>query len=356
MVDEMFSLEGRVAIVTGSGTGIGRATARVLAEHGADVVLAARRAELLEQTAASIRDIGRRALVVPTDVTDSEACERLVAATIEEYGHVDVLVNNAGGGINKAPEEWTVAEWHQVIDLNLASVWFMSRLVATPMLEQGRGAIVNISSGASFLALPMVAPYGAAKAGMNSLTRSLAAAWTAGGVRVNAVACGAVKTEGYNQVDEARAAARRRGTRTRQRDRAGRPTRRDRVSGAVPRVGCVELLLGPDPLGQRRAEGPTHQLSASRPFVIGRWPRSADSRVTTMSRPKSNPRLRMPQRRRRRDGSCRARLAPDRGTGRARGRRCWGRACKGSREDSHRSPVRRRAPTTLQHDPRRTGS
>ena len=138
-------------------------------------------------------------LVVPTDVTDSEACERLVAATIEEYGHVDVLVNNVGGGLNKSPEKWTVAEWHQVIDLNLASVWFMSRLVATPMLEQGRGAIVNISSGASFLALPMHAPYGAAKAGMNSLTRSLAAAWTGGGVRVNAVACGAVKTEGYNQ-------------------------------------------------------------------------------------------------------------------------------------------------------------
>lgn len=197
MADEMFSLEGRVAIVTGSGTGIGRATARVLAEHGADVVLAARRAELLEETAASIRDLGRRALVVPTDVTDHDACERLVSSTIEEYGHVDVLVNNAGGAINKAPEEWTLAEWHQIVDLNLASVWFMSRLVATPMLEQGRGAIVNISSGASFLALPLVAPYGAAKAGMNSLTRSLAAAWTGQGVRVNAVACGAVKTERY---------------------------------------------------------------------------------------------------------------------------------------------------------------
>jgi NAD(P)-dependent dehydrogenase (short-subunit alcohol dehydrogenase family) len=116
-----------------------------------------------------------------------------------EFGHVDVLVNNAGANINKAPEGWTVAEWHQIVDTNLASVWFMSRLVAAPMLEQGRGAIVNISSGASFLALPMVAPYGAAKAGMNNLTRSLAAAWTAGGVRVNAVACGAVKTEGYNE-------------------------------------------------------------------------------------------------------------------------------------------------------------
>jgi len=198
MPDDVFSLDGRVAIVTGSGTGIGRATAEVLAAHGADVVLAARRVELLERAAVGIRDRGRRALVVPTDVTDSDACKRLVDATMEEFGRVDVLVNNAGGSINKAPEDWTVAEWHQIVDLNLASVWFMSRLVAKPMLEQGRGAIVNISSGASFLALPMVAPYGAAKAGINSLTRSLAAAWTAQGVRVNAVACGAVKTEGYD--------------------------------------------------------------------------------------------------------------------------------------------------------------
>ena len=139
MAGDKFSLEGRVAIVTGSGTGIGRATAKVLAEHGADVVVAGRRAELIEQTAASIRDLGRRALVVPTDVTDSEACERLVQATMDEFGHVDVLVNNAGGSINKTPEEWTVAEWHEIIDTNLASVWFMSRLVAVPMLEQGRG-------------------------------------------------------------------------------------------------------------------------------------------------------------------------------------------------------------------------
>ena len=199
MADEKFSLEGRVAIVTGSGTGIGRATAKVLARTRRRRRVAGRRAELIEQTAASIRDLGRRALAVPTDVTDAEACERLVQATMDEFGHVDVLVNNAGGSINKTPEKWTVAEWHEIIDTNLASVWFMSRLVAVPMLEQGRGAIVNISSGASFLALPMVAPYGAAKAGINSLTRSLAAAWTGGGVRVNAVACGAIKTEGYNK-------------------------------------------------------------------------------------------------------------------------------------------------------------
>jgi NAD(P)-dependent dehydrogenase (short-subunit alcohol dehydrogenase family) len=102
MSGQLFSLEGRVAIVTGSGTGIGRATAAVLAQHGADVVLAGRRAELLEQTATSIRGLGRRALVVPTDVSDADACEHLVDATMEEYGHVDVLVNNgAAPSINR---------------------------------------------------------------------------------------------------------------------------------------------------------------------------------------------------------------------------------------------------------------
>jgi len=197
MADDHFSLDGRVAVVTGSGTGIGRATARVLAAHGADVVLAARRVELLERTAGEVEALGRRALVVPTDVTAADQCDALVATTVATLGRIDVLVNNAGGAVNKPPEEWTVQEWHQVLDLNLASVWFCSRPAAQHMIGQGGGSIVNISSGASFLALPNVAPYGAAKAGMNSLTRSLAAAWTPEGVRVNAVACGAVRTEGY---------------------------------------------------------------------------------------------------------------------------------------------------------------
>jgi NAD(P)-dependent dehydrogenase (short-subunit alcohol dehydrogenase family) len=187
-----------VAIVTGSGTGLGRATACVLAEHGADVVLAARRKELLDATAETIRGMGRRALVVPTDVSDDQQCERLVASTLEEFGHLDVLVNNAGGGgLNKDPMDVTLKEWRHTIDVNLSSVWFLSRAAAKSMMERGHGSIVNISSGASFLPLPSVAPYGAAKAALNNLTHTLAAAWTPHGVRVNAVASGAVHTEGY---------------------------------------------------------------------------------------------------------------------------------------------------------------
>jgi NAD(P)-dependent dehydrogenase (short-subunit alcohol dehydrogenase family) len=188
-----FDLTGRVAVVTGGGTGIGRGAALVLAEHGADVVLAARRAEPLASTAGEIEALGRRALTVPTDVTDPDACRRLVDTAVAELGRIDVLVNNAGGAETKSISKWTDEEWQEVLALNLGSVWHLSRAAAKPMLAQGKGAIVNISSGASLLAMPQAAPYAAAKAGVNNLTGSMAAAWTGRGVRVNAIAVGAVR-------------------------------------------------------------------------------------------------------------------------------------------------------------------
>jgi NAD(P)-dependent dehydrogenase (short-subunit alcohol dehydrogenase family) len=194
-VADRFSLAGRVAIVTGSGTGIGRAIALVFAEQGADVVLAGRRREPLEHTAAEVESVGRRALVVPTDVTDPAQCEELVAATIAEFGQVDVLVNNAGGGTTQPPMDWSVDDWHQTLDLNVAGTYYLSREAAKRMLERGQGSIVNISSTASVNPFPIGLPYGAAKAALNNLTTSLAAAWTPHGVRVNALACGGVRTE-----------------------------------------------------------------------------------------------------------------------------------------------------------------
>jgi NAD(P)-dependent dehydrogenase (short-subunit alcohol dehydrogenase family) len=190
-----FGVDGRVAVITGAGTGIGRGVALVLAEHGADIVLAARRREPLEQSAKEIEQLGRRALVVPTDVTDVDQCEQLVSKTVEEFGRLDILVNNAGGSTTKPIATWTPAEWHQIVDLNLGSVWFLSRFAVEPMLALGKGAIVNISSGSSLFPFPMGAPYGASKAAVNNLTASMAAAWTPGGVRVNALAVGAVRTE-----------------------------------------------------------------------------------------------------------------------------------------------------------------
>ena len=178
---DRFDLTGRVAIVTGGGTGIGRGAALVLAEHGADVVLAARRTEPLESTAREIEAAGRRALAVRTDVTDPSACQGLVDRTLADLGRIDILVNNAGGAETKSMSKWTDDEWQQVLALNLSSVWHLSRAASAPMLQQGKGAIVNISSGASLLAMPQAAPYAAAKAGVNNLTGSMAAAWTASG-------------------------------------------------------------------------------------------------------------------------------------------------------------------------------
>jgi NAD(P)-dependent dehydrogenase (short-subunit alcohol dehydrogenase family) len=159
-----FSLEGRVAVVTGGGTGIGRGAALVLAEHGADVVLAGRRPDPLQSTAEEVRKLGNFALAVPTDVTVAEACRDLVDRTISEFGRLDILVNCAGGAETKSIMKWPDDDFENVLALNFKAVWHLSKAAAKPMMAQGKGAIVNISSGASLLAMPQAAPYGAAKA------------------------------------------------------------------------------------------------------------------------------------------------------------------------------------------------
>ncbi|RUP05087.1 MAG: SDR family oxidoreductase [Mycobacterium sp.] len=200
---DRFSMQGRVAVITGAGTGIGRASALVLAERGADIVLAGRRPDPLKSVATEIEALGRRAIVIPTDVTQAGQCQALVDETLAEFGRLDVLMNNAGGGQTKPLMKWTDEEWHEVLDLNLSSAWYLSRAAVKPMIEQGKGAIVNISSGASLLAMPQAPVYAAAKAGLNNLTGTMAAAWTRKGVRVNCIACGAIRTPGL-EADAAR--------------------------------------------------------------------------------------------------------------------------------------------------------
>ncbi len=196
-MDDRFDLGGQVAVITGGGTGIGAATARLLSDHGADVVLASRRVENLERVAREVEQRGRRALVVPTDIRDPAACTALIARTVETFGQIDILVNNGGGSRMRALEDWTLEGWEDMIALNLRSVWLLSQAAAAHMVGRGRGTIVNISSGASEMGLPYVAPYGAAKAGVNNLTRSLAAGLGPHGIRVNCIAVGAVKSEGF---------------------------------------------------------------------------------------------------------------------------------------------------------------
>jgi NAD(P)-dependent dehydrogenase (short-subunit alcohol dehydrogenase family) len=198
MPRDVFDLTGRVAIVTGGGTGIGRATAKVFTEFGARaVVLASRKTENLESVAAEVRELGGTPLVVTTDVRKPEDCQALIDRTIAEFGQIDILVNNAGGSHSYPLESWTLDGWANMLDLNLRSVFLLSQAAAQHMVPRGKGAIVNISSGASQLGLPYVAPYGAAKAGVNNLTLTFAGALGPKGIRVNCIAVGAVASEGF---------------------------------------------------------------------------------------------------------------------------------------------------------------
>ena len=196
-ISKPFDFSGRVALITGGGTGIGRATAIGFAEHGADVVLAGRKLGALEETAAMVAALGRRATVVPTDVKDAQACEALARAAQAAHGRVDFLVNNAGGSRAKDYLSWTLTDFDDMIALNLRSVWVLTRAVAPHIRAAGGGAVVNISSGASLFPVPHSSPYGAAKAAVNNLTAVMAVDLANWGIRVNCVAPGTIKSEGY---------------------------------------------------------------------------------------------------------------------------------------------------------------
>lgn len=192
---EGFDLSGRVALVTGGGTGIGRATALLLAERGADVAVAGRRMEPLEETAADIRSLGRRSFAVPADVRLADAAKALVDAVVAEFGRLDILINNAGGahghiGLHKMD----LAKWDRDIQLNLSAATYCSQ-AAFPHLKKTRGNIVNISSMAGVNGTQGVAAYSAAKAGLQMLTKVMSAEWGPSGIRVNCVAPGMTATE-----------------------------------------------------------------------------------------------------------------------------------------------------------------
>lgn len=191
-----FSLAGRTALVTGASRGIGRAVALGLAAAGADVALVARNEAALAEVCTEIEAGGRKALVLPCDVTDSAAVQAMVAAAIDGLGHLDVVVNNAGGTSFRAPfTRMRPIGWDKVLQLNLDSVVSVCAAVGPHLLERGTGSVINMASVAGLVGTPQLAPYGAAKAAVISLTRSLAMEWGEAGVRVNALCPGWTETD-----------------------------------------------------------------------------------------------------------------------------------------------------------------
>lgn len=203
---DRFRLDGKVALVTGASRGIGRATALALAEAGADVALAARRPGPLEEAADAVRKLGRTALAVPTDTNDADACDGLVARTLEAFGRVDVLVNNAGGTAPLMALALSDAELEQAFRFNVVSGFRLARALAPHMKKNGYGSVINMSSAMGHITDSGFVAYGATKAALDHMTRLLAAEW-APHVRVNAVAAGATETdalEAFMAMDELR--------------------------------------------------------------------------------------------------------------------------------------------------------
>lgn len=195
MSTELFSLKDKVAIVTGASRGIGRAIALGFAEAGADVALAARSEGDLETLAKEIDSLGRKALVLPTDVRDRAAIQSMFDRTVEEFGRLDILVNNAGGSNFMSPIVGLRPEgWEKLRTLNLDSVFHCTQIGAQKMLESGGGSIIQIASVAGIQGAQGLSPYSAAKAGVIMFSQAVAKELGGSNVRVNSIAPGWIDT------------------------------------------------------------------------------------------------------------------------------------------------------------------
>ena len=195
MTSELFSLTGRVALVTGSSRGLGQSLAEALAKSGAHVVLNGRDEAALAAVEKSLSESGLSVSTCPFDVTDEATSIEAVAAIAEEHGRLDILVNNAGLARRGALEEYPTEDWRYVMDVNLNSCFYLAREAAKPMLKAGYGRIIGIASIASFIARPSIAPYIASKHGLAGLTKALAVEFGERGVTANAIAPGYFATE-----------------------------------------------------------------------------------------------------------------------------------------------------------------
>ena len=201
MAKSPFSLEGKTAIVTGGGTGIGKSIAIEFARAGADVALCSRKLEHLEPVAKEITNFGRRTFAVAVDVRQEDQVKGIVERAVSEWGRLDIMVNNAGASFRAKPEDISINGWNTVIGINLNGVFLGCKWAGKQMMTQKTGGvIVNIASVAGVYGSTMMSHYGAAKSGVIMLTRELGVAWARKGVRVNCIAPGPVETEGYLDV------------------------------------------------------------------------------------------------------------------------------------------------------------
>jgi gluconate 5-dehydrogenase len=200
MVPAPFSLEGKTAIVTGGGIGIGRSISIELARFGAHVMLCSRRMEHLEPTAEAIHQLGKRALPLRVDVRDQNQVNAVVQRTLEEFGQIDILVNNHGASFRAPVEKISLNGWNAVVGINLNGVFLFCQAVGKHMIERRQGVIVNIASMAGVRGSQLMSHYGAAKAAVINFTLTLAMEWAPYNIRVNCIAPGPIETEGYLQV------------------------------------------------------------------------------------------------------------------------------------------------------------
>jgi 2-deoxy-D-gluconate 3-dehydrogenase len=204
MISEQLSLAGKTAVVTGSGRGLGRAMALAMAEAGADLVITARTSMEIEAVGKEVEQYGRRALVMPCDVTKTEHVEAMVAGAIEVLGKVDILVNNAGGGRQKSVLDMSDEDWHWGIDLNLTSTFICSRAVGRHMAARKCGKVINIASGWGYRGRRNSTAYCASKAAVINFTRALAVEWSQYHIQVNCIAPGYFPLQAPQNEQEAR--------------------------------------------------------------------------------------------------------------------------------------------------------
>jgi 2-deoxy-D-gluconate 3-dehydrogenase len=190
-----FDLAGKVAIVTGGNGGIGFGIARGLAKAGANIVIAARQAAKNAQAIATLQETGIKALSVSTDVQDEASVQAMVQATVETFGRLDILVNNAGINIRKAPQDYTLEEWHRVMNTNLTGAFLCSQAVYPYMVKAGGGKIINIGSMTSIFGSSVSPAYAASKGGLVQFTKSLALFWANDNIQVNVILPGWIHTD-----------------------------------------------------------------------------------------------------------------------------------------------------------------